>query len=376
METFDLARHDKHPPGVIHKTSLRIMARPAFKNRLRNPYNDLLYTAIRRTGAEVYEYNLWQLLISHWDVLHIHWPESLLEIKSWVHARWSFAKYLSLLDFVRQRGTRVVWTVHDLKPHDLVFPALELRFWQAVLARVDGIIALTQTGVDLAHERFPHLRLLPSFVIPHGHYRGRYPNEFSKAEARQQLAVHEKATVITYFGQIRPYKNVPQLIESVRALAEPVTLFVCGRLSKRVDLADDIARAADRDPRIRLEIRFVEEQKVQLFFNAADLLVFPYRDILNSGSALLGLSFDRPVLVPKLGAMAELQQTVGTDWVRTYEGELGPAVLAAALAWARKAGRGKAPLEPFDWEVIARQTLAAFAETVRSRPLNSQMVAG
>ncbi len=102
------------------------MARPAFKNRARNPYNDLLYTAIREAGAEVQEYSSWPLLLSHWDILHIHWPESLLETKSWLHARWSEAKYLGLLDRVRRHGTRIVWTVHDLKPHDLVFPALEL----------------------------------------------------------------------------------------------------------------------------------------------------------------------------------------------------------------------------------------------------------
>ena len=101
---------------------------------------------------------------------------------------------------------------------------------------------------------------------------------------------------------------------------------------------------------------------MQLFLNAADLLVFPYRDILNSGSALLGLSFDRPVLVPKLGAMGELQQAIGADWVRTYEGELNAAVLASALEWATTAARATAPLAAFGWEAIARQTLAAFAE--------------
>ena len=349
------------------------MARPAFKNRARNPYNDLLYTAIREAGAEVHEYASWPLLLSHWDILHIHWPESLLETKSWLHARWSVAKYLGLLDRVRREGTRIVWTVHDLKPHDLVFPALESRFWRAVLDRIDGLIGLTQTGLDMAHERFPHLASRPSFVVPHGHYRGRYPNELGKSEARRRLGVDERATVITYFGQIRPYKNVPRLIASVRALPTPATLFVCGRLSKRVDMTDDLVSAAGGDPQIRLETRFVADEDVQLFLNAADLLVFPYRDILNSGSALLGLSFDRPVLVPKLGAMAELQQAVGTAWVRTYDGELDAAILASAVDWATTTARGEAPLAPFAWEAIARRTLAAFGEIVASPPLGRRM---
>lgn len=347
---------------------MRIMARPAFKNRTRNPYNDLLYTAIREEGAEVREYASWPLLLSHWDILHIHWPESLLETKSWLHARWSELKFRRLLDQARRKGTRIVWTVHDLKPHDLVFPDLERRFWHAVLDRVDGVIGLTQTGLDLAHERFPHLASLPSFVIPHGHYRDRYPNRIDKAEARRRLGVGNDATVVTYFGQIRPYKNVPRLIAAVRSLEKPVTLFVCGRLSKRVDMADELARAAGGDPRIHLETRFIADEDVQLFLNAADLLVFPYRDILNSGSALLGLSFDRPVLVPKLGAMGELQQAVGADWVRTYEGQLDAAVVASALEWAVTApARGAAPLEPFSWKAIARKTLTAYSEIGRER---------
>lgn len=346
---------------------MRIMARPAFKNRARNPYNDLLYAAIREAGAEVREYASWPLLLSHWDILHIHWPESLLETRSWLHARWSEVKYLGLLDRARRRGTRIVWTVHDLKPHDLVFPALERRFWEAVLARIDGVIALTRTGLELAHERFPHLASRPSFVIPHGHYRDRYPNQIDKSEARRRLGV-DSGPVITYFGQIRPYKNVPRLIAAVRALPDPVTLFVCGRLSKRVDMADELTRAAGGDARIRLETRFIADEDVQRFLNAADLLVFPYRDILNSGSALLGLSFDRPVLVPRLGAMGELQQAVGAEWVRTYAGELDAGVLASALDWAMAAPRGAAPLSAFGWEAIARQTLAAFTEIAGARP--------
>ncbi|MFO1155096.1 MAG: glycosyltransferase [Rhodospirillales bacterium] len=345
---------------------MRIMARPAFKNRARNPYNDLLYTAIREAGAEVREYASWPLILSDWDILHIHWPESLLETKSWLHARWSEIKYLSLLDRARRKGTRIVWTVHDLKPHDLVFPELERRFWQAVLDRIDGVIGLTRTGLDLAHQRFPHLASRPSFVVPHGHYRDRYPNDIDKAEARRRLRVAGEATVITYFGQIRPYKNVPRLIASVRELEKPVTLFVCGRLSKRVDMTEELVQAAGGDPRIRLEIRFIADEDVQLYLNAADLLVFPYRDILNSGSALLGLSFDRPVLVPKLGALGELRDAVGADWVRTYDGDLDAAVLASALDWAGGSTRGSAPLAGFGWDAIARQTLAAFGEIARS----------
>lgn len=336
------------------------MARPAFKNAKRNPYNFLLYSAMQRAGADVAEYSSRALMTSSWDVLHIHWPESLLETRSYRAARWSEIKYTFLLDYVRKRGTKVVWTVHDLKPHDLVFPALENRFWDAVLDRLDGVTALTHSGLDLALQRFPRLSRLPAFVIPHGHYRDQYPCGITRQQARERLGVPPSASVVTYFGQIRPYKNVPRLIECVRGCGEDVRLFVCGRLSKRVDMEQDLRLAAGDDPRIRLLLEFIPDEEVQVYLTAADLLVFPYRDILNSGSALLGLSFDRPVLVPNRGAMQELQQAVGADWVRLYDGDLNTDVIRDALAWALTTQRPpRAPLEPFAWNVIARDTITA-----------------
>jgi glycosyltransferase involved in cell wall biosynthesis len=346
---------------------LRVMARPAFKNARRNPYNSLLYGALQRLGVEVAEYASLPLLTQRWDILHVHWPESLLETGNRLQALWSERKYLWLIDRVRRRGTRLVWSVHDVKPHDLVFPEIETRFWNAFVQRLDAVIALTQAGLTLACRRMPQLSRLPAFVIPHGHYREQYPNRLGQAEARRQLAIAADATVISYFGQIRPYKNVPRLIDCVRQLAEPnLVLLVAGRLSKRADLNDELQQAAAGDPRVRLALRFIAEPEVQLFLNAADLLVFPYRDILNSGSALLGLSFDRPVLVPNLGAMAELQHVVGLDWVKTYDGELSPAALTDALAWARMPRAPHAPLQPFDWTVIAEHTRTAFADVVGS----------
>ena len=115
------------------------------------------------------------------------------------------------------------------------------------------------------------------------------------------------------------------------------------------------------DPRIRLTLGHVPDDQVQVYLRAADLVALPFRDITNSGSALLALGFDRPVLVPDRGAMGELQALAGSEWVRTYEGELTPALLAHALEWAR-AGRPQAspPLEALDWSRIAEETLAFY----------------
>jgi glycosyltransferase involved in cell wall biosynthesis len=45
---------------------------------------------------------------------------------------------------------------------------------------------------------------------------------------------------------------------------------------------------------------------MQVFLNAADWMALPYRQILTSGSALLGLSFGVPVIAPRRGTLVDL----------------------------------------------------------------------
>jgi beta-1,4-mannosyltransferase len=93
--------------------------------------------------------------------------------------------------------------------------------------------------------------------------------------------------------------------------------------------------------------------------------VLPYREVLNSGSALLALSCDRPVLVPSIGSLAELEGVAGSAWVRTYAGPLTSDQIENALCWAVDTRRPPRPrLEKLDWDEIAAATLDAYRTVV------------
>ena len=353
---------------------MRIVAVPAFINRKINPYNALLYGAVRRIGVTVVEAAPWRLLGRQPDVLHIHWPDYFFSAPGLVKA---VAKSLLLMGVVgtaRRRRARVIWTIHNLRPHEEWHPRWEARMWRWFVARVDGYIALTAGGQAAALERFPALCGRPGFVIPHGHYRDEYPAEVGREEARLALDLPAEAKVVAFFGAIRPYKNVPRLIEAFReaagmALAEESPgeawrLLVAGKPAT-AELTAAVRAAAAGDARIRLDLAFVPTARVQLSLRAADLIVFPFAEILNSGSVLLALSFERPILVPGRGSMAEMRQAVGAEWVRTYEGALTGEVLRNAMAWARETPRDPDRLlDDLDWDEIGRQTVAAY-EAVR-----------
>jgi glycosyltransferase involved in cell wall biosynthesis len=200
--------------------------------------------------------------------------------------------------------------------------------------------------------------------VPLGHYRGTYPDTVSRDEARRRLGLDGDRPVLLYLGGIRPYKNVPELVRRFRESTLSGVLLVVGRPDSDA-VGAGVREAAEGDPRVRLRLDFVDAAELQLYFRAADLAVFPYREVANSSSALLSLSFDCPILVPAKGAMGDLRDGVGEGWVRTYTGPLTPRELEDALGWARRhAGGGHAPLDGFAWEALAERTVRLYAEVV------------
>jgi len=355
------------PKGVA-RTTLRVLAWPGLAARRSNPYTWLLYSHLAPLGVTVEEFTPGRALRGGYDLLHLHWPEKAMSSAWPLPLRAAGAGLaLAAVTAARRHGARVIWTAHNARPHESRHPGLERRFWSALVRRVDGVIHPSEAGRRLVEARFPELVPRASAVIPMGHFRGSYPDRLSRAEARAALGLPDGARVLTFLGLVRAYKNVPHLVRTVRELpgeVGDVVLLVAGATQPPA-LADEVAAAAGRDPRIRLALGHVPDDRVQHYLRAADLVVLPFRDITNSGTALLALSFERPVLVPALGAMGEVRDLVGDDWVRTYEGELTPALLARALEWAGRPRPGSPDLEPLAWPRIAEQTLALYQEAGR-----------
>jgi beta-1,4-mannosyltransferase len=227
---------------------------------------------------------------------------------------------------------------------------------------------LTPAGLDQAREQFPHLRGLPGVVVPLGNYVNAYPNDISRRDARARLQVEPHQSMLLFIGVIAKYKNVPALATAFRGLPDAeARLVIAGRFNSE---EDEVAtrEAADGDPRVRIYPGYVHADDLQVYLNAADLVVLPFREILNSGSALLALTFGKPVLVPALGAMPELQTTFGAEWVRLYDGEVTSGVLLAALEWSREPNKPKLEhTASLEWVEIGRKTVGAY-RAILNRP--------
>ena len=356
---------------------MKVIAWPAFKTRYKNPYSWLLYSHMPES-VSVAEFSSKRLLLEHFDIFHLHWPvETLVRHPNVWIARLRVLSFWLLLKLSKWRGTKIVWTIHDEKPHVVLHQSLASWFQSRLIANTDGYINLCDAGQVAVKQALPGLQHTPSFVIPHGHYQGCYPDELSKGEARSQLAIASDATVLLYLGYISPYKNVPHLINTFCQLpaeeASNITLLIAGKPdNESIEQAVRSAAASStpNSDNIQLHLRFIDDEELQIFFKAADQVVLPFEEILNSGSLLLALSFNRPVIAPDLGAVSDWKKQIGPNWIRTYQGALTAETLLAAIQ-ADLPSSAVAPLAHLNWEAIAQQTLEAyttlrFSEAARS----------
>jgi beta-1,4-mannosyltransferase len=336
----------------------RVLGWPAFDPRSGNPYSELLYRALLRVSPDlrVDEFTPRRLLRGRYDVWHLHWPELMAQrglVRTTVFAL--------LVLWARLRGTRLVWTAHNVEGHGTAHRRLERGLMSWLSRRLDGLVALSESGREAVLERYPQLAGARGVVVPHGHYVGRYPCTIGRAEARAALGLEASDSVFAFVGRIRPYKNVERLIREFRLLDDPrARLVVAGEPD--AELSGRLRRAAVGDPRVVLHLRDLPDEELQIFLGAADMVVLPYERVLNSGTALLALSFGRPVLVPHGPAMSDLRDELGADAVRVYQGELDAAHLHAAL--------DAVPPQPetlvarvrsvHDWDTIAARTLELY----------------
>jgi beta-1,4-mannosyltransferase len=349
------------PESQSHLAAGKIMRILAWPNESLNPYTPLLYSNMG-SGVVVEEFSARKLLRPY-AVWHMHWPEALLNIRNPSRAALKVSGFFATVDYLRWRGVKIVWTMHNFKAHEGLYPSLEAHFWRRFIPRVDGAISLSETGLSIAKSQFPGLRHVPTAVIPHGHYRDEYP--LSTVEGREALGIPAKARVILFFGAVRGYKNVEALVRAFREVTTPdALLYIVGRPNTAA-LTDSILKAASADSRVRIAFEFVKNEDISKFMQAADLVVLPYRAILNSGSALLALSFSRPVLVPDLGSMGDLRKDFGDAWVQTFSGNLDARTLESSLDWAAQPRPSVCPMpDKYNWKSIRSETIQFYKRVI------------
>ena len=290
------------------------------------------------------------------DVVIFHWPNRFFAPASDAAAE-AAEQLLAAWRSARAAGTRFLWVAHNVHPHDSAPQRHALT--RDFIACLDGIIHLShdsRDAIDAAHRPAVAWEL----VTRHGHYRDLFVTPVRPWPSR------DSGIRLGYVGRVRPYKNLESLLACSAEIAVPdLRMMIAGFRHDEAYAAKVEALAAGRaDFRLDLRSSFLSEPELEAAIDDCHALVLPYRCILNSGSALLALSRDRPVLAPRLGGLQEIQNRVGDHWLRLYDGDLTPATLGSFVALLRSHDGGRCDLSAYDWGPIGAELCSFIDEVV------------
>ena len=107
-----------------------------------------------------------------------------------------------------------------------------------------------------------------------------------------------------YFGLVRPYKGVLDLLGQYAALPLPGSLTVVGD-PQGAAMRQAVEAAAAGDSRIVLHLGYLEEEDLARLIHAADVVVLPFHEVFTSGSLVMALTMGKPVVLPRVGLLPE-----------------------------------------------------------------------
>jgi glycosyltransferase involved in cell wall biosynthesis len=337
-----------------------------------NPYQRMLKIELERQGADVrlgqigYRLPLSQLglLGGGLDVVHLHWLEQAMLGKGPLRSLLKGALFLGHLAWLRLAGRRIVWTVHNIHPHEVRYPGIDRLLRIATARLAHGLIAHCPAAKKEVIRTFRMGAGQRVHVVPQGNYIGSHENRVSKIEARRALALEQDALVLLFLGNVRPYKGVVEMIQAFKRLDATGTILLIAGAPRTPQDQQAVTEAIGASDRIRFDCGFVPDERVQFYMNAANAAVFPYRNILNSGAVMLAMSFGRACIAPRLGCIAQmLSDQGGFLYGAAEEQGLEKAMRRAIEDRARLTCMGefnRAAAARLGWDGIAAETMKVY----------------
>ena len=330
-----------------------------------NPYGNLLADGLARVGVEVtYVDRHGEAWIREhaddFDLMHWHWPAHEYHRATTAETQAAMEAFVCELRLARDLGWRLVWTVHNLYPHDRKYHDINREFRFRLVELSTALIAHCDLAAEAVSAEF-HPRV-PIHVIPHGNFIDVLSATVTRADERAALGIPPDAFVYGFIGNLLPYKGLENLIDTFRAVdSGEAWMLISGgvqaeyRSHLRAYLADHpriVLRTYDYAP---------GEAFVQVL-EACDVIVLPFRASTTSGSLVQALSWPRPVIAPAIGCLPS-QMSADAGILYTPD---EPGALEVAMRRIRQIDLGRARAAAWqsatspDWDDIARRTLEAY----------------
>lgn len=199
--------------------------------------------------------------------------------------------------------------------HEVVDPLEEnimpIRMYSRIMGRLlrknlNAYIVHSTSDKYLVAERY-NIDLEKIHVIPHGLY-DHYGVAIENKKGKELLSIKEDFVILS-LGLIRKYKGITYLIKAFEQLPESIAsisrLLIVGEIwEDKEELIYQISLSRYRK-NITLIDEYVPDDRIPLYFSAANVIVLPYLRASQSGIAHIAMSFGKPIIVSKIGGLVE-----------------------------------------------------------------------
>jgi len=285
-----------------------------------------------------------------------------------LHAQWwslpLFPIYLFICIGFKLRGKPVVFTVHNVLPHE---KSGLFSIFSGLLFKLSDhfIVHSEKNSIQMIqHYNIPKERVT---AIPHGPLDFHTLKKVSREKARQEMKIQPEKKVILLFGAIRPYKGIDTAIaafDQVRKEIPEARLLIAGKLWEKWAPYAEMIENRKLEKSIQLFLQYIPSEMVSNFFSAADLVILPYHHFdSQSGVGSIAVSFRKPMIVTNTGGLPDLVENP-----RNIVPQKDPDALAREIIKSLKTpGRlekMKAEAEviakKIAWPALAKKTLSVY----------------
>ena len=273
-----------------------------------NPYQELTRRALIKKGCKVHVFpksNFFPLIRASYsdiEILHIDWPHSFYIGKSTIRTLLKKIMFKFQLKFLGP--VKIVWTVHNLVTHNT--SGENDRILGQLIEKSDALVSLSRIGVKKIRERWEEAKNKIIWVVPHGHFIDWYNTDLSKNKAKKILGIPEDARVGVLPGRLHPYKGIENLIPAFLQIGGIRNWLILAGKPLNEEYAAKLKKMINNNPYIILKDYFLPKKELEIVMAASDFAVFPFKEIFNSGSVILAMSYGLPIVATMKGSIPEL----------------------------------------------------------------------
>lgn len=211
----------------------------------------------------------------------------------------------------KPKTAKIVTTIHEINETKIKNPK---SFFVHLYQKIINSHVLNNSDLIIVHsrklEQFANNKGKKVVFMSHGTMETQ--KAISKTTAKKKLGLQGK-TILTIFGFVEPRKQHAKIINLLPELDKNIVLVIAGKGAKSDEYENSLKKIVKE---LNLENRviftgFVKDAEKKTIFSATDLMLYPYKDIYQSGSMNEALSFSKPILASNIDGFKEFQKDFG-----------------------------------------------------------------